>query len=391
MDDLPRSPGALVWTVVLANTLLVQLVTFAIRPATVYRALEVGVPTGLLGVLSASFALMPMLLALPSGALVDRVGERFLALGGGGCLVAATLTLVVVSDTVTGLFAGTILLGLGQLFSVIAQQTWVANLPSGSALDTAFGRYTFAASLGQALGPGALTLLGGGGIRPDTSPLFVVGLAASAAVTVAAFGIRRSEPHPVRDEKASVGRGLLRLPGLGLALLTSCVVLAAVDIAMAYLPALGVERGIASSTIGLLLVVRAVASMASRLGLGRLVRRFGRRRTMVGFTVCAGAAIGLCAVPMPLWALVVAVAAAGVGLGVGQPLTMSWLAEAAPSGSRGRAMSLRLVGNRAGQVVLPSVTGLLAAGAGAGGVLVSTGVVLAVVGVSARRLPLDRA
>ena len=43
------------------------------------------------------------------------------------------------------------------------------------------------------------------------------------------------------------------------ALTVSCVVLAAVDISLVYLPVLGTERGIAAGVIGLLLAVRAVA------------------------------------------------------------------------------------------------------------------------------------
>ena len=377
------------WALLLAHTLLVQLVTFAVRPATVYRALEVGMPTALLGTLSAAFAVMPMLLALPSGVLADRVGERVLAVASGVCLTGATLTLTLASDGFAGLFAGTILLGLGQLCGVMAQQTWVANLGSGAALDTAFGRYTFAASLGQALGPGALTLLGGHAVTPNTTHLFLLGLVASVCTAATALGFRRSERPSAATGSGRPGAGLVRLPGLKLALLISCIVLAAVDITMAYLPALGVERDIPSATVGVLLVIRALASMTSRLGLGRLVHRFGRRRVMVVFTACSGAAVAMCAVPAPLWALALAVAVAGLGLGVGQPLTMAWLAEAAPEGARGRAMSLRLMGNRAGQVALPSLTGLVAAGAGASGVLAVTGTALGLVAWFARRLSLD--
>ena len=45
-------------------------------------------------------------------------------------------------------------------------------------------------------------------------------------------------------------RTLLRLPGLPRALLISCVVLAAVDITLVYLPALGADRGLASGFVG---------------------------------------------------------------------------------------------------------------------------------------------
>jgi MFS family permease len=92
---------------------------------------------------------------------------------------------------------------------------------------------------------------------------------------------------------------------------------------------------------------------------------------------------------MPPVAMTVVVVLLGLGLGVGQPLTMSWLAEVAPAGLRGRAMSLRLTGNRLGQVLIPSAVGLVAAGVGAAGVLAATAGALAVVGVAARRLAVD--
>ncbi|MGI5328554.1 MFS transporter [Actinomadura nitritigenes] len=117
----------------------------------------------------------------------------------------------------------------------------------------------------------------------------------------------------------------------------------------------------------------------------------GRRRLLVGSTLAAGAAIALMPVDLPLWTLVALLVLAGLGLGVGQPLTMSWLAEAAPPGLRGRAMSLRLVGNRTGQIVLPSAAGLLAAGLGAAGVLYATGLTLGWAAFSARNLPIDSA
>ncbi|OKI62358.1 hypothetical protein A6A27_05065 [Micromonospora sp. CB01531] len=89
---------------------------------------------------------------------------------------------------------------------------------------------------------------------------------------------------------------------------------------------------------------------------------------------------------MPLWLMALIITVAGLGLGVGQPLTMSFLAEAAPPGLRGRAMSLRLTGNRLGQLLIPTAAGVVAAGAGAAGVLGFTAAGLAVAALAARGL-----
>jgi hypothetical protein len=56
------------------HTLLVQAITFVLRPTAVYKALELDVPTQYLGAMGASFAVVPLLLAVPSGQAVDRFG-----------------------------------------------------------------------------------------------------------------------------------------------------------------------------------------------------------------------------------------------------------------------------------------------------------------------------
>jgi MFS family permease len=391
VDRARRGPLA----ALLAHTVLVQVVTFVLRPTSTYRALELGVPAAWLGVLSACFAVAPLVLAVPSGQAVDRFGERRVMLVGAVLVAAAAGAFVLLGGGVVGLVVGSVLLGTGHLCSVVGEQALVANATPAGRHDTAFGYYTFAASLGQALGPGLILLFGGTRTIPDTQTIFLSALGITAVLFGVTLLLRSSVRAGAAAGDADGGmRTLLRRPGLLRALTVSCVVLAAVDITLVYLPALGTERGIASGAIGALLTVRAAASMLSRLFLGRLSRRLGRRRLLVGSVALSALGLAVAVVPMPLWALAVVVVGLGLGLGAGQPLTMSWLAEATPPGLRGRAMSLRLTGNRVGQVVVPSTAGLLAAGAGAAGVLVLTAAGLAAVGVAARRIesrPIDPA
>ncbi|WP_433441129.1 MFS transporter [Nonomuraea sp. CA-141351] len=374
--------------VLLAHSVGTQVITFVLRPTMSYRAIELGVPSAWLGVLGASFALAPLLLALPAGHAADRYGERRMAVAGAFLLTAAAVAFAALGHTVAGLVVAGILLGTGHLGSVIAQQALVANTTERGRHDTAFGHYTFAASLGQAAGPMLIAAFGGAGAIPDTGRIF----AASCGLAVLLLALSALLPsHPSGQSNAEGGdlRSLLGMPGLAHALLTSCVVLAAVDITLTYLPALGTELGLTASTVGLLLTLRGLASMTSRFFLGRLSRAVGRRRLLVVSTLGAALAMLLTPVPMPLWLLGALLVVVGFGLGVGQPLTMSWLAESAPAGMRGRAMSLRLVGNRTGQLVIPGAAGLVAAGLGTGGVLLVTALSLGWAGVAARRLPVD--
>jgi MFS family permease len=366
---------------------LTQVVSYVLRPTATYRAIELQVPSAWLGVLAATFAIVPLALALPSGAVTDRLGERRVAIAGGVVLVLSAVCFNTQGDSVAGLIAGSVLLGTGQLFCVVSQQALVANTSTTGRFDAAFGRYTFATSLGQAVGPGLIIVFGGRAAIPDTAAIFGVSTLVCVAVTVLSFGFA-SGPAPTKLTSSSEPSvwALFRLPGLPRALLTSCVILAAVDISLVYLPALGAERGLSARVVGLLLSLRAAASMVSRLFLGRLSAGVGRRRLLVSSTVLAAAGTALVPVPMPLPLLAAVIVAMGFGLGVGQPVTMAWLAESSPPGMRGRSMSLRLVGNRTGQLVLPSAVGLVAAGLGSAGVLWVTAAALGAVALIARRI-----
>jgi MFS family permease len=374
----------------LLHSVLTQVITFVLRPTSAYRAIELDVPAAWLGVLTASFAVVPLVLALPSGQVTDRFGERRIMLVGAVLMTAAGAVFLVPGLGAAGLVAGSVVLGTGHLCSVVGEQAAVANTAGPGTFDTAFGYYTFAASLGQAAGPALITFIGGAGSLPDTTPIFAVacGIGLALLACTAFLRLPRRERTGTAVESGGV-RGLLRLPGLRRALTVSCVVLAAVDITLVYLPALGADRGLAAGLIGVLLTLRAVASMTSRFFLGRLVEWVGRRRLMVGSVTLAAVSMAAVAFPLPPVVIGGIVVLLGLGLGVGQPLTMSWLAEVAPAGLRGRAMSLRLTGNRLGQVLIPSTVGLLAAGLGSAGVLWATAGALALVGAASRRLQVD--
>jgi MFS family permease len=381
-------------TALLVHSTLIQAVTFLVRPAATYRALELDVPGFALGLLAASYAVFPLLLAVPTGSLVDRLGERRLMAAGSAVVLLCSAFLLLWGSSIVALVAGTALLGAGQLACVVGQQAVVANNASATRLDSAFGYLTFAASLGQALGPLAISLVGGASVRPDTQAIFFLSVCMSLVLFLATFLISAKFGGGRKNAIAGEGAkgsalGLLKAPGVARALATSATVLAVVDLTMVYLPALGADRGLTAATVGALLTVRAVFSMVSRILLGRIARTIGRMRLLVVSLALSTAALAAAAIPMPAWLLFVVMAVLGLGLGIGQPLTMSWLSAQAPAGQRGRALALRLAGNRVGQVVLPSAIGVVAAGLGTAGVFLASAVVVGGTLVLLRGVQLD--
>lgn len=109
--------------------------TFLLRPATTYRALELNVPDFAFGALAATFAVVPLILAIPTGGLVDRLGEKRLMVLGSLAVLAAALFMLFWSSSIAALVIGNALLGAGHLAGVVAQQAVVANNAAASGLD----------------------------------------------------------------------------------------------------------------------------------------------------------------------------------------------------------------------------------------------------------------
>jgi MFS family permease len=168
-------------------------------------------------------------------------------------------------------------------------------------------------------------------------------------------------------------RRILGVPSVRAAMLASLANLATLDILMVYLPLLGTRRDLTGQTIGMLLAVRAAASMVSRYFVARLTQRFNRPEILTVSMAGSALSIALLASGAPVPVLVLLLAVAGLGLGLGQPLTLAWVVALVPDELRNTALSWRLAGNRLTQTFVPIVAGGVATGVGAGAVFLVTG------------------
>lgn len=363
---------------ILTHCALVQLVTFAARPNLSYAVLEGGSSAALLGVIAAAFAVPALLMALPAGHTVDRIGERPALVLGAATMVAACLLAAYAGNSFALLVLATILLGCGHLLSVVGDQAMIANAPGNRSLDSRFGLYAFAASIGQTIGPLMLSLPGGTQETPPVHLIFLV-CAGTALGMLLLSVFMRSTTRQAAGEKVGMRKtaiALFRMPGIPQALIASAIVLASIDLFLAYVPALGHDRGFTAEIVSIMLVVRSLMSMFSRLFLSQLIALVGRRPLLVGTVTISALTLACMVLPLPaLWFLVIS-AVYGFAIGTCQPITMAWVSELAPPKSRGLAMSLRVASNRVGQTMLPAIFGTFAVGAGAGGVLAVTGAAL---------------
>jgi len=355
---------------ILVVLVLTQAAMFLARPVTSYRALALGADERVVGLITASFAVVPLLVAVPLGRVADRRRPVGMLVGGVVILVASYV-LLGLAATLGELALWSALLGLGHLALMLAAQSLIAQQSENSQHDRDFGLMAAAVSLGQLIGPALAGLVlsadAAGSLEGATTRAFLVAAGLSTLALPACWGTSTvGEPGRRRrpDGQRMSARDIVRAPGVPAGMFASVTILAAVDIVTAYLPVIGERLGISPAVVGALLSLRAVASILSRLLIPWMVRALGRVRLIAVSAV--GSALAMAALPVPNGAvgLAAVLVVAGFFLGIGQPLTMSLIVQAVPDDARGTALAIRLTGNRVGQVATPAAAGLVAGAAG---------------------------
>ena len=408
MAQITRAPRSSTWLwILVACAVLTQTGLNLFRPITSYKLLGLGADPVVIGLTTAAYALLPLVTAVWLGRMSDRIPQlRLLILAGVGFLALAGVGLAL-ANSVWLVFAASAVLGMGHLCFTIGGQTAIARYAADRDLDKGFGWFTAAFSAGQMIGPALGGWIVGHGsdvasperLAAVNESLWIGVLVTLAAAPLLAFrlGPASARPgggapsddaapsaakhEPRADERPDVLR-ILRAPGVMSNMVASLSLLAMIDILTAFLPLVGEEAGVAPSVVGVLLGVRGLASIASRLLLPLLSGRFSRRALLIASLLASG--LALIVPPLFLdsfWWAALFLAVGGFFLGLGQPLTMTLISTAVPGTWRGSALAVRLMGNRLGQVVLPVAAGAVAAPFGPGGAIWLTCALLVASGV----------
>ena len=177
-------------------------------------------------------------------------------------------------------------------------------------------------------------------------------------------------------------RELMRQRGLMAVLIASVVTITSQDLLIVYLPLLGAANNITARDVGTLLTVRSAFSLVSRMGYVRIIRLVGRGPLTLASMLGAAISFLCLALPIPLSAMFAAMTLMGFSLGIATTLSLTNVVDLASAAAMGTLMSLRITGNRLGQVAVPFVASLIATASGIGSIFVIIALCLAVSGAS---------
>jgi MFS family permease len=370
----------------MSQAVLMQACYFAVRPMVSYRALDQGASASDLGVIAAAFGVLSLVAAIPIGRMVDRIGAgRMTICGVTGVTVG--IAIAVLPASVPSLVVAGGVLGLGHVMTMAGHQTLVAARWPASRREAVYNGYSSFVSVGQAIGPPAglaaashlmLSSSQVKGIDPLAGLVVAGGIALLALP--AALAMRERGRRPASGA-APAGRSAVTGDTAGAdsrrwpVMATSAMVVAALDVLLAFLPAWAESNGIAPVVVGWLLASRAAFTLLIRTVAGPLVRWMGRARVLTGSICCA--CLGFAALPfVGAHVAFATMLLLGVGLGLAQPITLVMLMDRTDPGVQGAAVGMRLAANRLGQVLLPLTMSGIAALSGVDFVWWSTALVL---------------
>ena len=144
---MPRRMGTFYAVVALAFTTHAMM-----APLVPLFGLELGASPAVIGLLVSAGYVLPLLLAIGAGSLVDRRGPRPLIVGGMIGMTLSPLLVAAVPD-LGALIVAQLVLGLSHLLVIVAAQAHVASRGEGQARERNFGWYTTFVSVGQLTGP----------------------------------------------------------------------------------------------------------------------------------------------------------------------------------------------------------------------------------------------
>ncbi len=315
------------------------------------------------GVLMSLYAVVPMLLAVAAGRLIDRVGAlRPVAFA--SAALAAAILLPFAWPELPALYLAAVVIGTAFMVQHVALNHVVGALGTPAERAVNFSWFALGFSIGGFLGP----LLAGFAIDGLGHRAAFLLLAALPAAGLALLLWRRGAFPRGEAARSEPGErsvlDLLREPRLRAAFVFSGLLAMGWDLYTFVIPIYGSRIGLSASTIGIVMGSFALATFSVRLGMPAIAARLREWTVLAAALAISGAAYSLFPFVAQVPLLMALSFLLGIGLGSGQPMIMSLLYAASPPGRQGEVVGVRSTTLNASHTFLPLAFGALGTAAG---------------------------
>ena len=325
-----------------------------------------GASATLVGLVFGARHILPLLLSIHGGALMDRLGTRRVMLIFAVVNAAVPLLFPALPYIWAAIFLQT-LAGLATSMGWMGAQALIGQIMKGSAIHA--GRLSLALRLGHLVGPPMI------GFTWDTGgawAAFIVMSVWGSFGFLSALALPGNSIGTSQHSKITFSTLMPRLSDYLAAfrmLAISAVLFVAVITMMRnagnvvqtgfYVVYLDEVFGLSGTLIGVLTSAAAIVGGIGSLSVGRLLR-FCSAHWLLMATV-TGSVIFICITPLlgTFVFLLIASALRGASLGISQPLMISILAKASGSKVQGTSVGLRNTANRLTGFIIPLLMGVL--------------------------------
>jgi len=329
-------------------------------------ALNQGFSTLTVGLLLAVFALLPMLLAVPAGRWIDRIGAYAPLVLGSSFLCVGMLVPGLLSGPWTLLITAC-LMGMGGMLQQVSAQSVLGRGDPTDRLRN-YSWSSLSQSSAAACGPAlAGLMIDHAGFSQAFLLLALSPMLALGMLYRGRQALQRAAP-PRTSKPAAAHRiaDLLAVPSLRQLLAVTIILTGAWDTHMFAVPIFGNQIGLSATRIGAILSSFAAGTFAIRLVVPFLhnhVHPWTLTRAAMLLTVFNFLAYPLFTGGYVLMGMSFLL---GLALGASQPGVMAMIYQATPPGRQAEAAGLRLAVVNCSQVSLPLMFGLLGSAIGVG-------------------------
>ncbi|MCZ6638235.1 MAG: MFS transporter [Alphaproteobacteria bacterium] len=318
----------------------------------------------MIGISLGAYTFLPLLLSIPGGALIDRLGARRVIITF-GLAVVCLIPLYPLLPWLPALIILQMLTGLAISMGWISTQTLVGQRMKGN--PTYAGRLAFVVRMGTLIGPptvGAIWDLFGEWGAFGFMALWTSGVLVAVAIlpksdqelSTGHAPFRASEFRPsfqnYRDALA-----MLATPSILLVVLVSVLRQSGQGIQSSFYIVYLENIGLTGTAIGLLLSSFLVASAFGALTTGPLMRIFNPFWLLIATVALSTVFIAITPLLGLYFLLMAAITLRGAVLGMVQPLMLTIISQAAGPGDQGKGVALRATANRLAMTVIPVIMG----------------------------------